>query len=71
MTRLTTCPDADTVAARAAAAVERAVEQACAERGEAHLALSGGTTPGRTYGRRRPKSLPGSARRACRGCSSR
>ena len=49
MTRLTTCPDAETVAERAARHVERAVERALAERGAAHVALSGGTTPGRTY----------------------
>ncbi len=49
MTRLTACPDAETVAARAAAHVERELAQAVATRGVAHLALSGGTTPGRTY----------------------
>jgi 6-phosphogluconolactonase len=49
VTRLTTCPDAESVAARAAADVMRALERALHERGVAHLALSGGTTPGRTY----------------------
>ncbi len=49
MTRLTTCPDDETVAARAATHVESAVRRAVAERGVAHVALSGGTTPGRTY----------------------
>ncbi len=49
MTRLTTCSDPETVAVRAADAVERSLERARSERGEAHLALSGGTTPGRTY----------------------
>lgn len=49
MTRLTACLDADTVAQRAAAHVERQLQRAYAERGVAHLALSGGTTPGRTY----------------------
>ena len=49
MTRLTTCPDAETVAQRAAAHVTRQLRRAHEERGVAHLALSGGTTPGRTY----------------------
>lgn len=49
MTRLTTCPDADTVAQRAAAHVRRELQRAREQRGVAHLALSGGTTPGRTY----------------------
>jgi 6-phosphogluconolactonase len=49
MTRLTTCADAESVAARAAALVVRHVRRAREERGVAHLALSGGTTPGRTY----------------------
>lgn len=49
MTRLTTCPDDETVAQRAAAHIARAVERAREERGAAHVALSGGTTPGRTY----------------------
>ena len=49
MTRLTACPDADTVAQRAAAHVERQLARAREQRGVAHLALSGGTTPGLTY----------------------
>jgi 6-phosphogluconolactonase len=49
VTRLTACPDAETVAQRAAAHVARQLRHACDERGVAHLALSGGTTPGRTY----------------------
>ena len=49
MTRLTACPDAETVAGRAAAVISRQLQRALSERGEAHLALSGGTTPSRTY----------------------
>jgi 6-phosphogluconolactonase len=49
MTRLTACPDAESVARRAAAHVARQLRDARGERGVAHLALSGGTTPGRTY----------------------
>jgi 6-phosphogluconolactonase len=49
VTRLTTCPDADTVARRAAAHIARQLRRAHTERGTAHVALSGGTTPGRTY----------------------
>ena len=49
MTRLTTCPDEETVARRAAEHVTRALARAREQRGVAHLALSGGTTPGRTY----------------------
>ncbi len=49
MTRLTTCPDAESAAERAAAHIERTLAQAREQRGVAHLALSGGTTPGRTY----------------------
>jgi 6-phosphogluconolactonase len=49
MTRLTACPDAETVAQRAAAHVLRQLALAREQRGVAHLALSGGTTPGRTY----------------------
>jgi 6-phosphogluconolactonase len=48
VTRLTTCLDAETVAVRAAAHVTRELARARTERGVAHLALSGGTTPGRT-----------------------
>jgi 6-phosphogluconolactonase len=49
VTQLTTCPDAAAVAARAAATVQRQLEQALGERGQAHLALSGGSTPSATY----------------------
>ncbi len=49
MTRLTTCLDAESVAERAAAHVSRQLARAREERGVAHVALSGGTTPGRTY----------------------
>jgi 6-phosphogluconolactonase len=49
VTHLTTCPDAETVAQRAAIHVVRELHRAREERGIAHLALSGGTTPGRTY----------------------
>jgi 6-phosphogluconolactonase len=49
VTRLTSCPDAETVATRAAAHIARQLAQAREQRGAAHLALSGGTTPGRTY----------------------
>jgi len=49
VTRLTTCLDAESVAERAAAHVSRQLQRARQERGVAHVALSGGTTPGRTY----------------------
>jgi 6-phosphogluconolactonase len=49
VTRLTACADAETVAQRAAAHVARQLRGAREQRGVAHLALSGGTTPGRTY----------------------
>jgi 6-phosphogluconolactonase len=49
VTRLTTCPDAETVAVRAAAHVIRELERAREQRGIAHVALSGGTTPGRMF----------------------
>jgi 6-phosphogluconolactonase len=49
VTRLTTCLDAETVAARAAAHVTREITRAREQRGVAHVALSGGTTPGRTF----------------------
>jgi 6-phosphogluconolactonase len=49
VTRLTACPDAETVAQRAAAHIARQLQGARDVRGVAHLALSGGTTPGRTY----------------------
>jgi 6-phosphogluconolactonase len=49
VTRLTACPDADSVASRAAALIVRELQRSLAERGEAHVALSGGTTPAATY----------------------
>ncbi len=49
MTRLTTCLDDATVARRAADHVVRVLARSREERGVAHLALSGGTTPGLTY----------------------
>jgi 6-phosphogluconolactonase len=49
MTRLTTCPDAETVAQRAAAFIAGQLARAREQRGVVHLALSGGTSPGRTY----------------------
>jgi 6-phosphogluconolactonase len=49
MTRLTTLADAEAVSERAAAEIVRGLTSARHERGVAHLALSGGTTPTRTY----------------------
>jgi 6-phosphogluconolactonase len=49
LTRLTTCADAEAVAIRAAAEIARHLHRAQRERGVAHLALSGGTSPTRTY----------------------
>jgi 6-phosphogluconolactonase len=49
MTRLTTLADAEAVADRAAVEIVRALQGARREHGVAHLALSGGTTPARTY----------------------
>jgi 6-phosphogluconolactonase len=49
VTRLTTCPDDETVASRAAAHVLGVLERARSARGVANIAVSGGTTPGRTY----------------------
>ncbi len=49
MTSLTTCADAEAAAARAAAEIARRLQAAKRQRGVAHLALSGGTTPARTY----------------------
>jgi 6-phosphogluconolactonase len=49
VTRLTTFADAEATAARAAVEIARALEQAREQRGVAHLALSGGSTPKRTY----------------------
>jgi 6-phosphogluconolactonase len=49
LTRLTTCADAEAVAERAAADIARSVKRTREERGVVHLALSGGSTPRRTY----------------------
>jgi 6-phosphogluconolactonase len=49
MTRLTTFLDAETTAARAAVEIARELKRARELRGVAHLALSGGSTPARTY----------------------
>jgi 6-phosphogluconolactonase len=49
VTRLTTLVDAEAVAERAALQIARALDSARRARGAAHLALSGGTTPARTY----------------------
>jgi len=49
MTRITTFADPEATAERAAVEIARAVESAREQRGVAHLALSGGSTPARTY----------------------
>lgn len=49
MTSLTTCADAETASQRAASEIARRLHAARRERGAAHVALSGGTTPARTY----------------------
>jgi 6-phosphogluconolactonase len=49
VTRLTTCADAEAVAVRAAEEIRRLLAGAREQRGLAHVALSGGTTPTRTY----------------------
>jgi 6-phosphogluconolactonase len=49
MTRLTTFADPQATAERASIEIARALERAREERGVAHLALSGGSTPARTY----------------------
>jgi 6-phosphogluconolactonase len=49
LTRLTTCADAEAVAARAAADIARYLKSSREQRRVAHLALSGGSTPRRTY----------------------
>jgi 6-phosphogluconolactonase len=49
MTRITTFADPEATAERAAIEIARAVESAREQRGVAHLALSGGSTPARTY----------------------
>ena len=49
MTRLTSCSDAEAAAARAAAEVARGLRDAVRDRGIAHLALSGGSSPRLAY----------------------
>jgi 6-phosphogluconolactonase len=49
VTSLTTCADAEAAAQRAATEIARRLQAARRERGTAHLALSGGSTPARTY----------------------
>ena len=49
MTRLTVEASAERAAEAAAALVVAALEEALAERGRAHMALAGGSTPRRTY----------------------
>jgi 6-phosphogluconolactonase len=49
VTSLTTCVDAEAAAKRAATEIARRLQAALRERGTAHLALSGGSTPARTY----------------------
>jgi len=49
VTSLTTCVNAEAAAKRAAREISRRLQSARRERGVAHLALSGGTTPARTY----------------------
>jgi 6-phosphogluconolactonase len=49
VTSLTTCADAEGASERAAREIVRRLESARDERGAAHLALSGGSTPARTY----------------------
>lgn len=49
MTRITTLADPEAVAERAASEIARQLRSAIERRGSAHLALSGGSTPGRAY----------------------
>jgi 6-phosphogluconolactonase len=49
VTSLTTCADAEAAAKRAASEIARRLHGAREARGAAHLALSGGSTPARTY----------------------
>jgi 6-phosphogluconolactonase len=49
MTRMTTLADAEAVSKRAAVEIARRLQSARRERGIAHLTLSGGHTPARTY----------------------
>jgi 6-phosphogluconolactonase len=49
VTRLTACADPEGASVRASEEIARVLERARAERGIAHLALSGGATPARAY----------------------
>lgn len=49
MTHVQTLPDANALASHAASEIARLIEQAREQRGVAHVALSGGGTPKRTY----------------------
>lgn len=49
MTHVQTLPDADALASHAASEIARLLEEAREQRGVAHVALSGGGTPRRTY----------------------
>jgi 6-phosphogluconolactonase len=49
VTRLTTVPDAEAAAQRAARELARAIADARSQRGAAHVALAGGSTPRRAY----------------------
>ena len=49
MMRITTFADPEATAQRAAVEIARALQSAREQRGVAHLALSGGSTPARTY----------------------
>ena len=49
MTSLTSCLDAESASRRAATEISRRLQSAREERGQAHLALSGGSTPARAY----------------------
>jgi 6-phosphogluconolactonase len=57
VTRLTTVSDAEQAAVRAAREIEQHLTLALRERGSAHLTLSGGGTPRRTYELLAEKSL--------------
>ena len=57
--RLIRCADSDGVAEHAAEMIEELIAAALRERGRAHLALAGGTTPGGAYTRLRPPSWAG------------
>lgn len=49
MTRLTSCSDPEAVAVRAAAEIKRHLQRLHRQAGAIHVALSGGTSPTRTY----------------------